>query len=114
MASQNSGPLDWFQSAELSDHRRDAWSTQKPTFLGATARRSILVPSWVVGCLADCALQPRRSSVSTKVAAASVAPHHGRLRRLSLVKEPRSAACMVSRSGVPSQTPVAQARMTNR
>ena len=34
MASQNSGPLDWFQCAELSDHRRDAWSTQKPTVLG--------------------------------------------------------------------------------
>ena len=72
------------------------------------------MPSWVVRCLADCALQPRRKSVSTKVAAASVAPHHGRLRRLSLAKEPRSAACVVSRSGVPSQTPVAQAKMTCR
>ena len=80
MASQNSGPLDWFQCAELSDHRREAWSTQKPTVLGATARRSVLVPSCVVRCLADCALQPSRKSVSTKVAAASVAPHQGRLR----------------------------------
>ena len=41
----------------------------------------------IVRCLADCALQPSRSSVSTKVAVASVAPHHGLLRWLSLGTE---------------------------
>ena len=66
------------------------------------------MPSWV-RCLADCALQPSRSDVSTKVAAASVTPHHGRLSGLTLASEPRSAACIVSRSGVPSPTLVAQA-----
>ena len=50
--------------------------TQKPTVFGA--KRSIFVPSWVVRCLADWALHPSRKSVSTKVAAASVAPHHDR------------------------------------
>ena len=75
MASQKSGPLDWFQCAELSDHNREA-----PTVFGAIAERSIFVPLWIVRCLADWALHLSRKSVSTKVAAASVAPHHGRLR----------------------------------
>ena len=99
-ASQKRGPLDSFQCAELSDHKREAWSTQMPTVFGATARRSIFVTLWEVRCLADWALHPNHQSVSTKVAAASVAPHHGRLRRLSLVRESRSAACVVSRSGL--------------
>ena len=64
MASQKSGPLDWFQCTTQGI----AWSTQKPTVLGATARRSIFVPLLLVMCLADCALQPNRSNVSTKVA----------------------------------------------
>ena len=63
------------QCAELSDHTKVAWSTQKPTVFGATAKRSIVVPPWVVRGLADCALQPNRSNVSTKVGAGSVAPH---------------------------------------
>ena len=114
MSSQNRGPLEWFRCAELSDNKREAWSTQKPTVFGATAKRSIFVPLWEVGCLVHCALQPSRRMVCTKVTAASVAPHHGRLRWLSLATEPRSAACLVSRSGVRSQTPVAQASTTCR
>ena len=35
----------------VGPHQR--WSTQKPTVLGATARTSSVVPSWVVRCLAD-------------------------------------------------------------
>ena len=66
MDSQKSGPLDWFQCAELSDHKREAWSTQTPTVLGDTAWRSILVPLWEVRCLADWALHPNRESVSTR------------------------------------------------
>ena len=54
------------------------------------------------------------SGNGAKVAAASVAQHHGRLKWLSLATVLRSAACMVSRSGVPSQTPVAHAKMTCR
>ena len=114
MASQKSGPLALPQCAELSVRTRVAWSTQKPTVFGATARRSILVPTWVVRCRADCALHPRRNKVRINVAAASVAQHQGRLRWLSLAMATRKAACNVSRSGVPSQTPVAHSNTTCR
>ena len=41
MASQKSGPLDWFQCAELSDHRKEACPTQIPTVLGAVVGREV-------------------------------------------------------------------------
>ena len=46
------------------------------------------MPSWG---LAGCALQPSRSGVSTKEAAASVAPHHGLLARPPKIQPPMPA-----------------------